>query len=125
MYFKIQEVEMHFRLIRNDFSLEDRLNALTAHIKVEDIAKNQPRLVDRVRKEITTLNLLSRYIFGLTCCAQIDTTADQLHIKTAFTAVAQDTCCHYNNAGILNSKFPLCCNTLWQLFQLPAETRAA
>ena len=125
VFFKIQEVEMHFRLIRTDFSWEDRLNALTAHIAVEDIAKKESRLVDRVRKEITTLNLLSRDIFVLTCCAPIDTTASQHHIKAAFTAVAQDTCFQYNNAGIPHDKFPLWCNTLWQLFQRPAETRAA
>ena len=107
VFFKIQEVEMHFRLIRSDVSWACRLNALAAHLKFEHIANNKDCLVDWVRKEITTLNLLSRDIFVLTCCAQIDTTASQHHIKAAFTAVAQDTCCHSNNAGIPNSKFSL------------------
>ena len=125
VFFKIQEVEMHFRLIWSDVSLAGRLNALAAHMKVEHVANNKSCLVDWVRKEIKTLNLLSRDIFVLACCAQIDTTASQQHIKVAFTAVAQDTCFHYNNAGIPTDKFPLWCNTLWQLFQRHAETRAA
>ena len=125
VFFKIQEVEMHFRIIFSDVSLAGRLNALAAHMKVEHVANNKSCLVDWVRKEIKTLNLLSRDIFVLACCAQIDTTASQQHIKVAFTAVAQDTCLHYNNAGIPTDKFPLWCNTLWQLFQRHAETRAA